>query len=96
MAFRTTRRKQPVVHVLYNPPEILANSVIRAIAVSVTYRKHDKAKNPGSIPVSATNSSYTYSPRVTTSDNALARRTGSTSTSGAPLTPSLGNSQCFE
>ena len=56
MAFRTTLRKQRVCTCLYNPPEILANSGIRAIAVSVTYRKHDKAENPGSIPVSATNS----------------------------------------
>ena len=44
------------VHVLYKRPEIPANSAVRAIAISVTYRKHEKAENPGSIPVSATNS----------------------------------------
>ena len=32
------------------------NTEVLAIAVSVTYRKHEKAKSPGSIPVSATKS----------------------------------------
>ena len=35
------------VHVLYKRPEIPANGTIRAFAVSVTYRKHEKAQNPG-------------------------------------------------
>jgi hypothetical protein len=39
---------------LYKRPEIPANTAIPAIALSVTYRKHKKAANPGSIPVSAT------------------------------------------
>jgi hypothetical protein len=43
------------VHVLYKRPEIPANGVIPAIAVSVTYRIHEKAENTGSTPVSATN-----------------------------------------
>jgi hypothetical protein len=42
------------VHVLYKRLEIPANHVLPAIAVSVTYRKHEKVENPGSIPVSAT------------------------------------------
>jgi len=44
------------VHILYKRLEIPANKVIPAIAVSVTYRTHEKAENTGSIPVSATNS----------------------------------------
>ena len=44
------------VHVLYKRPEIPANTGVLAIVVSATYRKHVKAANPGSIPVSATNS----------------------------------------
>jgi hypothetical protein len=44
------------VHVLYKRAEIPANKAIPAFAVSVTYRKRLKAANPGSIPVSATNS----------------------------------------
>jgi len=43
------------VHVLYKRPEIPANSGIPAFAVSVTYRKQEKAANPGSILASATN-----------------------------------------
>jgi hypothetical protein len=35
------------VHVLYKRPEIPANKVVPAIAVSVTYRKQEKAENPG-------------------------------------------------
>jgi hypothetical protein len=54
--FMTSCRKPFRVHVLYKPPEIPANGVIPAIAVSVTYRKHEKAGNTGSSPVSATNS----------------------------------------
>src|SRR6516164_11815255 len=42
------------VHVLYKRPEIPAHEVVPAIAVSVTYRKHENAENPGSIPASAT------------------------------------------
>ena len=42
------------VHVLYKRPEIPANTAIAALAVSVTYRKHEWAANPGSTPVSAT------------------------------------------
>ena len=44
------------VHVLYKGPEIPANAVIPEFAISATYRKQEKAENPGSIPVSATNS----------------------------------------
>jgi hypothetical protein len=40
---------------LYKRLEIPANKVIPAIAVSVTYRNHEKAENTGSIPVSAIN-----------------------------------------
>ena len=43
---------------LYKRPEIPANTKIREIAVSVTYRKQEKAANPGSTPVSATNYLY--------------------------------------
>jgi hypothetical protein len=43
------------VHVLYKLPEIPANTVIPEFAVSVTYRKHEKAENTSSILVSATN-----------------------------------------
>src|SRR5262249_1639795 len=39
------------VQILYKRGEIPANKVVPAIAVSVTYRKHEKAENPGSIPV---------------------------------------------
>ena len=48
------------VHSLYKRPEIPAKKAIPAFAVSLTYRKHEKAANPGSIHVSATNSSTTY------------------------------------
>jgi hypothetical protein len=44
------------VHVLYKLAEIPANTANPEFAASVTYRKHGKAENPGSIPVSATNS----------------------------------------
>ena len=44
------------VQILYKRPEIPANKGVPAIAISVTYREHKKAENPGSIPVSATNS----------------------------------------
>ena len=43
------------VHVLYKRAEIPAKAIIPAIALSVTYRKQEKAENPGSTPVSATN-----------------------------------------
>ena len=42
------------VQALYKRAEIPANKVVPAIAVSVTYRKQEKAANPGSTPVSAT------------------------------------------
>jgi hypothetical protein len=42
------------IRVLYKRAEIPANALIPAIAVSATYRKQEKAENPGSIPVSAT------------------------------------------
>jgi hypothetical protein len=42
------------VPVLYKQAEIPANTTVPAIAVSVTYREHEKAENPGSTPVSAT------------------------------------------
>ena len=45
---------QVPVHVLYKRPEIAADKAIPAIAVSVTYSKHETAANTGSIPVSAT------------------------------------------
>jgi len=48
--------EQVRVHVLYKRAEIPANTGVLAIAVSVTCRKLEKAENPGSIPVSATNS----------------------------------------
>ena len=50
----TENLRQIRVHVLYKRPEIPANKVVPAIAVSVTYRKQEKAANPGSTPVSAT------------------------------------------
>jgi hypothetical protein len=37
------------VQVLYKRPEIPANGLVPAIAVSVTYTKHERAENPGSI-----------------------------------------------
>jgi len=40
---------------LYKRAEIPANAVIRAVAVSVIYRKQEKAANTGSTPVRATN-----------------------------------------
>src|ERR1700733_11683441 len=48
------------LHVLYKRPDFLAHSAIPAIAVSVTYRKHETAANPGSIPVSATQLFYNH------------------------------------
>ena len=45
---------QIAVQILYKRPEIPANNLVLAIAISATYRKHEKAENPGSIPVSAT------------------------------------------
>jgi hypothetical protein len=48
------------VHVLYKRAEISANKMIRAIAVSVSYREHEKAENPGSISVSATKFFWLY------------------------------------
>ena len=59
------------VHVLYKRAEIPANTSLPAIAVSVTYRKQEKAANTGSIPVSATNFSQSYGRWVTTGDHAL-------------------------
>ena len=50
------RASQIRVHVLYKRPEIRANTGVPAFAISVSYRKQEKAANPGSIPVSATNS----------------------------------------
>jgi len=44
------------VHVLYKRAAIPAKTVIPAIALSVTYRKREKSADPGSIPVSATDS----------------------------------------
>lgn len=40
---------QVCVHVLYKPAEIPAIKPVPAIPVSVTYRKHEKAQNRGSI-----------------------------------------------
>src|SRR5258708_38618321 len=42
------------VHVLYKWAEIPAKTIIRAIALSVTYRKQESPANTGSTPVSAT------------------------------------------
>jgi len=44
------------VQIFYKRPEIPANTVVLAIAFSVTWRKHEKAENPGLTPVSATKS----------------------------------------
>jgi len=48
------------VHLLYKRPEIPANMANYALAVSATYRKLEKAANPGSIPVGATISSIFF------------------------------------
>jgi hypothetical protein len=71
------RNSRAHVHVLYKWPEIPANKAVPAIAVSVTYRKHEKAANPGSIPVSATKSfkikhQTTHVPRQSTGTNIIA------------------------
>jgi hypothetical protein len=58
MLWRLSRQSRQQLHVqiLYKRPEIPANCALPAFAVSATYRKQEKAENPGSIPVSATNS----------------------------------------
>jgi hypothetical protein len=44
------------VHVLYKRPEIPANKVVPAICRFSNLQIQEEAENPGSIPVSATNS----------------------------------------
>ena len=48
---RTPGLRRRRVQILYKGPEIPANTVIPEFALSVTYRKYQKAENPGSIPV---------------------------------------------
>src|SRR5262249_16330479 len=50
-AGRTPGLRRRRVQILYKGPEIPANTVIPEFALSLTYRRYEKAENPGSIPV---------------------------------------------